>query len=249
MAFGNLRQDSRRVAPKKLIPRTAQRPLDCATQVRKVGSTMATQPRGGRKVVLDAAVTLFTRVGYHGASMRDIAGEADVTVASIYYHFKSKQEILQEIMVGILTEVIAETRASILAADNRPDRQLDALVRCWVLFHIRRQAEATIGASEIRSLDDEGLRRIVALRDEQENIFRSVVNRGVQERVFATPHPHEASRAIIAMGRSIVGWYHVGGPISPDALAAEYAELSLAMVRAAESAQTLSADESAASAL
>lgn len=199
---------------------------------------MATQVRGGKKVILDAAVTLFTRVGYHGASMRDIAGEADVTVASIYYHFKSKQEILQQIMVGILTEVIAETRASILAAENRPAAQLDALVRCWVLFHIRRQAEATIGASEIRSLDEEGLTRIVALRDEQENIFRSVVNRGVDEKAFHTPFPNEASRAIISMSRSIVGWYHLGGPISPQDLAAEYSELALSMVR--ESSRVLS---------
>lgn len=195
---------------------------------------MPTQVRGGKKVIIDAAVSLFTTVGYHGASMRDIASRADVTVASIYYHFKSKQEILQEIMVGILTEVIAETRTSVLAAGNEPSRQLDALVRSWVLFHVRREDEALIGASEIRSLDAEGLTKIVSLRDEQENIFRAVVDRGVEEGAFLTPHPHEAARAIIAMGRSIVGWYRADGPVSPEALAAEYAELALAMVRSSD---------------
>ena len=195
---------------------------------------MPTQTRGGKQVILDAAVSLFTKVGYHGASMRDIASDADVTVASIYYHFKSKQEILQEIMIGILTEVIAETRSSLLAAGTRPDQQLEALVKSWVLFHVRRENEALVGASEIRSLEPDGLQRIVALRDEQENIFRAVVDRGVEEGFFATPHPHEAARAIIAMGRSIVGWYHVGGPTSPDSLAEEYAELALAMVRSSQ---------------
>lgn len=195
---------------------------------------MPTQVRGGKKVIIDAAVSLFTTVGYHGASMRDIASRADVTVASIYYHFKSKQEILQEIMVGILTEVITETRTSVLAAGNEPSRQLDALVRSWVLFHVRREDEALIGASEIRSLDAEGLTKIVSLRDEQENIFRAVVDRGVEEGAFLTPHPHEAARAIIAMGRSIVGWYRADGPVSPEALAAEYAELALAMVRSSD---------------
>jgi AcrR family transcriptional regulator len=192
---------------------------------------MPTQVRGGKKVILDAAVALFTTVGYHGASMRDIASKADVTVASIYYHFKSKQEILQQIMVGVLTEVIAETRGSVLAAGNQPSRQLEALVRAWVLFHARREEEALIGASEIRSLDADGLTTIVSLRDEQENIFRAVVNRGVEEGAFRTPYPNEAARAIIAMGRSIVGWYRADGPITPDALATEYAELALAMVR------------------
>lgn len=192
---------------------------------------MATQARGGRTVILDAAVARFTKVGYHGASMRDIASDADVTVASIYYHFTSKQEILQEIMLGILTEVIAETRSSLLSAGSRPDEQLAALARSWVLFHVRREAEAMVGASEIRSLEPDGLQKIVALRDEQENIFRAVVDRGVDEGVFSTSHPHGAARAIIAMGRSIVDWYHVGGPTTPEALAEEYAELALAMVR------------------
>jgi AcrR family transcriptional regulator len=192
---------------------------------------MATQVRGGRKVILEAAISLFTSVGYHGASMRDICGQADVSVASVYYHFKSKQEILQEIMVSVLTEVISATRSSLLAASNRPDKQLEALVRCWILFHISRQSEALIGASEIRSLDDEGRRRIVALRDEQENIFRAVVDRGVAEGTFATPFPREAARAIINMGRSIVTWYHVGGPTPPEMIAEQYAELALAMVR------------------
>lgn len=190
------------------------------------------QVRGGKRGVLDGAVRQFTKVGYHGASVRDIAAESDVTVASLYYHFKSKQEILQEIMVAILQDVIAETRAALLGAGSEPSDQLAALVRCWVLFHIERQSEALIGASEIRSLDEDGMRRIVALRDEQENIFRGVVDRGVAEGAFGTPHPREAARAIINMGRSIVTWYHVGGPVSPDEMADQYVELSLALIRA-----------------
>lgn len=196
---------------------------------------MATQVRGGRKVIREAAIELFKNVGYHGASMRDIASQADVTVASIYYHYKSgKQEILQEIMVTILTDVITETRARVLAAGTKPEKQLEALVRCWVLFHIERQSEALIGASEIRSLDEDGLRRTISLRDEQENIFRAVIDRGVQEGAFVTPHPREATRAIINMGRSIVNWYRVDGSTPPDAMADRYAELALAMVRSVE---------------
>lgn len=200
---------------------------------------MATQVRGGRKVILDSAISLFTTVGFHGASIRDIATQADVTVASIYYHFKSKQEILQEIMVSILTDVISETRSSVAAAGAQPTRQLDALVRCWILFHIRRQSEALIGASEIRSLDPEGLRRIVALRDEQEDVFRAVVDQGVAEGQFQTPFPREASRAIINMGRSVASWYHVGGPTTPNSMAEQYAELALSMVRARDHSPTI----------
>lgn len=194
---------------------------------------MATQTRGGRTVILQGAVRLFTQVGYHGASVRDIARECDVTVPAIYYHFETKQAILQEIMVTVLTEVIAETRGAVLAAGNRPEQQLAAIVRTWVLFHTWRQPEALIGASELRSLDEEGRRRIVALRDEQENLFRGVIQRGVAEGAFRTPYPREAARAIVTMGRSVADWYHIGGKTSPEETAEQYAEFAVALVGAA----------------
>ena len=68
-----------------------------------------TQVRGGRSVVVTAAIANFTTLGYHGTSMRDIAAGAGVTVASIYHHFASKQVILQHLMVGTMTDVLAAT--------------------------------------------------------------------------------------------------------------------------------------------
>jgi AcrR family transcriptional regulator len=46
-----------------------------------------------RRTILDAALRLFARRGYEGASVDDIAAEAGITVAVIYRHFKSKQEL------------------------------------------------------------------------------------------------------------------------------------------------------------
>jgi AcrR family transcriptional regulator len=41
----------------------------------------------------DAAVRVFTRLGYHGTSVRDIAKEAGVSIGNIYNYYKSKEEI------------------------------------------------------------------------------------------------------------------------------------------------------------
>ena len=68
----------------------------------------------GRQVILDSAVANMNERGYHGTSMRDIARGADITVASIYHHFASKQEILQDIMVRALHDAIAMTRGALL---------------------------------------------------------------------------------------------------------------------------------------
>ena len=60
----------------------------------------AGKPRSGRlsaadrrRTILDAALQLFAHRGYEGASVDDIAAQAGITVAVIYSHFGSKQEL------------------------------------------------------------------------------------------------------------------------------------------------------------
>ena len=185
----------------------------------------------GRQVILDSAVANMNERGYHGTSMRDIARGADITVASISHHFASKQEILQDIMVRALHDAIAMTRGALLRSGGAPADQLQALMRAWVMFHTTRQLDAMVGATEIRSLDDAGRRLVVALRDEQEHLFRDVVERGVEEGDFATEFPRDAVRGIITMGQSVCTWWHADGPLKPEELAERYADLALAMVK------------------
>lgn len=198
------------------------------------GSSVKRRPgaRGGKQVVLHSAIANFTERGYHGTSMRDIARDAEVTVASIYHHYPSKQEILSEIMAKTLSDVIALTRGALMSAGPSPSAQLEAVVRAWVDFHTARRAEALIGASELRSLESAGRKLVVALRDEQEGLFRDIIERGAEMGEFQTPYPREAARAVINMGRSVATWYRSGGDITAPQMAERYAELALATVRA-----------------
>lgn len=191
--------------------------------------------RGGKSVVLRAAIANFTERGYHGTSMRDIARDAEVTVASIYHHYPSKQEILAEIMTTTMIDVIAATRSALVEAGSSPSAQLAAVVTAWVEFHTNRQAEAQIGATELRSLEDPGRKIVVMLRDEQEALFRDIIERGAASGAFRTAHPREATRAIMNMGRSVASWYRADGGVGPTEMAGRYAALALATVEAVES--------------
>jgi AcrR family transcriptional regulator len=46
-----------------------------------------------REQILDVAVQVFARNGFHGASMNDVADAAGVTKPVLYQHFDSKQEL------------------------------------------------------------------------------------------------------------------------------------------------------------
>lgn len=192
----------------------------------------AKPPANGSQTIIAAAVDNFQARGYHGTSIRDIARDAGMTPASIYHHFPSKQHILQHIMSAVMKDVISLTNSAVIRAGGSPSAQLEALMRAWALFHTQRRAEALIGASELRSLDDVGHRIVVALRDQQEEMFLDIIERGVTEGTFTTPFPREAARAIINMGYSIASWYRPSGSLSPDQLAERYAVLALATVGA-----------------
>lgn len=187
-----------------------------------------------RDLIVWAAVELFTEVGYHGTSVRDIGERARTSSTSLYSYFGGKEELLSAIMVASLAEVLESTREALAGAPHdRPDLQLAALVRAWIDFHTRRQALAAVGATELRSLG-RGLRGpVLALRDEQESVFRDVVERGVASGVFRTPHPREATTAVIQMGRDVSGWYTPSGTQSATALADQYVVLALDLVRCA----------------
>ncbi|HEU5308208.1 MAG TPA: helix-turn-helix domain-containing protein [Acidimicrobiia bacterium] len=51
-----------------------------------------------RERILTVANELFTEQGYEGTSLREIADRLDITKAALYYHFRSKDEILQTLL-------------------------------------------------------------------------------------------------------------------------------------------------------
>jgi TetR/AcrR family fatty acid metabolism transcriptional regulator len=83
------------------------------------GSAAESAPRRDkRNQILDAAIAVFARLGYHGARVSDIAREAGIAYGLVYHYFKNKEEILNTIFEerwsGFLEAVegIADSRAA-----------------------------------------------------------------------------------------------------------------------------------------
>lgn len=70
-----------------------------------------------RERILQAALDIFAIHGYEGARMEKIASMVGINKASLYFHFKSKEEIFRELFLSILdkyfshiNELIKETK-------------------------------------------------------------------------------------------------------------------------------------------
>ena len=65
-----------------------------------------TRRRGDtRERIQDIALERFTENGYDQTSLREIAEDLGVTKAALYYHFKSKEEILESLLEQASTEI------------------------------------------------------------------------------------------------------------------------------------------------
>lgn len=56
------------------------------------------KPSSVRRDILDAAADIIVRQGYDACTMRAVAALVDMKAGSLYYHFKSKDEIVDEIL-------------------------------------------------------------------------------------------------------------------------------------------------------
>jgi AcrR family transcriptional regulator len=71
-------------------------------------------PVDKRRTILDAAVRVFARQGFHTCRVADIADEARVAYGLVYHYFSSKEEILDTLFVdrwALMLKAIAEADA------------------------------------------------------------------------------------------------------------------------------------------
>jgi AcrR family transcriptional regulator len=87
-----------------------------------------------RRVILDAAVRVFARKGYHTARVGDIAEEAGVAHGLLYHYFASKQELLETVFRETWSRLL-EAFASVAETDEPASEQLRKagaiLLRSW----------------------------------------------------------------------------------------------------------------------
>ncbi|RKT55639.1 TetR/AcrR family transcriptional regulator [Saccharothrix australiensis] len=104
---------------------------------------MPPRRRDTRERIQDVALTLFSEQGYERASLREIAERLDVTKAALYYHFKTKEDILTSVVEEVaaaLDDVVAWAREQPPVTETRRGivRRIARLIREGRVYHIMR---------------------------------------------------------------------------------------------------------------
>lgn len=138
----------------------------------------STEPRSGRERILAEARILFVERGYAAVSMREIADAAGLRKASIYHHFRDKEELFSAIVLGDTIAMRHRMQASLEGVEGFLPRlrRLTETQMIVMRSHSMRLAEDfRIHIPESRH--DE-------MHAELENLF------GVYDGLFAEAHAH-----------------------------------------------------------
>jgi AcrR family transcriptional regulator len=101
-----------------------------------------------RERILDAAEQLFAERGYHGVSIRDVTGAAEVDVALVSYHFGSKQGLLEAVFMRRAKDLNDERLAlldALLAGSVRRPPRLEAVIDAFTRPLLDRSTRGSAG--------------------------------------------------------------------------------------------------------
>ncbi len=121
-----------------------------------------------RRRIQDVALELFAEHGYEKTSLREIAERLDVTKAALYYHFKTKEEILVSIFEDLtqpiedLIEWGRQQPHTLATKQEIIRRYADTLAGATPLFRFMHENQATVRDLQI---GESFKARIHSLRD------------------------------------------------------------------------------------
>src|SRR3712207_6495373 len=104
-----------------------------------------------KEQILQTAGSMFSRLGYHGTTMRDIARELNIQGGSLYAHIESKEDVLWAIVERAAEQFLTAARP-LAALDAPAGDRLRAMVRAHVDVVARNLDDATVFFHEWRFL-------------------------------------------------------------------------------------------------
>jgi AcrR family transcriptional regulator len=179
--------------------------------------------------ILKSAAGAFRRLGYHGATVEQIAAALHMKKGNLYYYFRNKEEILfacHQYSLDRLLALLDEIHESRLP----PDEKLRSLIVAFV-HTILDELHGTALFLNLEALTPAHLKAVIARRDEFDHGMRGVIEEGARSGAFADVDAKLLSFAILGAVNWIPRWYNPNGPASSHHIADRFADYLIGGLR------------------
>ncbi|HDR7516404.1 TetR/AcrR family transcriptional regulator [Bacillus mobilis] len=155
-----------------------------------------------RKEILETAERLFITKGYTKTTVNDILKEIGIAKGTFYHYFKSKEEVMDEIIMRIIKEDVAKAKV-IVSNPNIP--VLEKLFRVLM--------EQSPKSGDVKDKMIEQFHQPNNAEMHQKSIVQSIIHlspvlaeileQGIDEGVFSTPYPQETIELLLSSAQVI----------------------------------------------
>jgi AcrR family transcriptional regulator len=135
------------------------RPILPPLRLRDVGAQPPATATSRREAILDAALDLFRRRGFHSVGIDEIGTAAGISGPGVYRHFDSKAALLVALFDSI-TERMLIAAEDVRKNEGPAAEALDRLVAFHVATAVKERALLTVWIQDWRSLPEEDQHRI-----------------------------------------------------------------------------------------
>ena len=186
------------------------------------------QPNSRRGELLELAAAMFAERGLRATTVRDIADGAGILSGSLYHHFSSKEEMVDELLRGFLDWLFARYREII-------DTEANALARLKGLFLAsfeaieHRHSQVVIYQDEAKRLSSQPrFSYIEDMNRRQRKMWVEVLNQGIDEGYFQPDLDVDLVYRFIRDTTWVsVRWYQPGGPLTAQQVGRQYLAIVL----------------------
>ncbi|MEV7005138.1 TetR/AcrR family transcriptional regulator [Streptosporangium sp. NPDC051022] len=142
---------------------------------------------GGIERLHEVATGLFAQRGYGETSMKEIADALGIQPPSIYNYVSSKQAILDAVCLETMQGAATAVKTGLTLCDDvvvQVKRGIEEQVR----YRLAHSDAILVLTRETLNLSPRVRTDVIALRDEQREMWFQVIERGVHEGVFTSPN-------------------------------------------------------------
>ena len=195
-----------------------------ATESSEKNARTSKTPRGERKheQLLHAAAKVLAARGYAGTTMTEIAEQAGTQAGSVYYHFASREELIEEVLRRGVALSRAHSQAALDALPAKTDagRRLAAAIRAHLRFQVEVSDYARAAARSTKQVPPDMQERINAKFRAYGKFFDRLIGAAMKSGAIDASVDRSALRMlIIGAANWTTEWYRAEGSSSADEIA------------------------------
>lgn len=178
--------------------------------------------------IVAAAIEVFHKKGYAGASLQDVADIVGVLKGSLYHYISSKEELLARICVESHKHSAVIMEESLESADDPLD-QLRSFLERIALWYLNNLERVHIYFNEGKWLSGDRLDEVRSQGREFQGFIRTLIEKARNSnRIHTEVDPRIATQLITGSLNSISTWYRPDGLYPPQEIANAFTEMTLA---------------------